>query len=171
MPPNAAGEGMTGRPLPPAPRRGHPALMSATPPPSDTKEPHQHPTHLFPPPTACAERRRPQSPSGRCAVGLRPSLDPDASLRRAPKQRRRPKTRSAAHLTRPHSFSDDKPERSPGRNSRGTTRDLPPAQGVRRHPSDPRRARDLAHAMSSHTAGMKQHADAMGELAAKLHST
>ena len=67
---------MTGSPPGPAYPAGTPALTSA--PPNPELTPEEPPTELSPPPTSLPTTAPASRPSGRYAVGLRPSLDPDA---------------------------------------------------------------------------------------------
>ena len=69
---------MTGSPPGPAYPAGTPALTSAPPNPELTRE--EPPTELSPPPISLPTTAPASRPSGRYAVGLRPSLDPDAYL-------------------------------------------------------------------------------------------
>jgi hypothetical protein len=97
MPPHAGGEGMTGSRyrLPPSRDTG----------PDERHAPHTaHQEHHPEPFPALHSVRRPapaSRPSGRYAVGLRPSLDPDASPRRAPNPARKNKQNSHPPLTGP----------------------------------------------------------------------
>ena len=79
--------------------------MSATPPDQATHLGAAHPrfsaAHIVRP-AASASR-----PYGRYAVGLRPSLDPDASPRRAQNTTEKTKNKTSTPLDRPRHFRDD----------------------------------------------------------------
>jgi hypothetical protein len=107
MPP-ARGEGMTGSPIR-LPRTGKPALKT----PTTTLLPQaESRTSLFDLPALNSMRRTASAsrPYGRYAVGLRPSLDPDAYFD-APSQdkeaRRTTQNNTAVGLDRPRSFRND----------------------------------------------------------------
>jgi hypothetical protein len=114
MPPACRGEGMTAGPHDAACHRrgtpGHDERHVHT-----RLKPHRSsadsPTPLF---KACAERRRRQGPSAAIAVGLRPSIDPDALPRRVPSPSEEAEQRSQAPLDRPRSFRDDLRFLTPG---------------------------------------------------------
>jgi hypothetical protein len=92
------GEGMTGSPFEDCGRRDTGIDESNAPHPPNRERPQT--TFLLRCP-CCAERRRRQGPPAACAVGLRPSPDPDASIRRARHLRRKDQKDQPYPLTGP----------------------------------------------------------------------
>src|SRR6478752_1540584 len=103
MPPTS-GEKMTSSPVR-LRSPGTPALMRATP--TTTLTTTEEPKHSTSPPPMLRRTAPTSRPSGRYAVGLRPSPDAGTSIRRALHLRRSVKQDPAVPLDRPHSFRDD----------------------------------------------------------------
>src|SRR6266545_2610766 len=104
MPPYRGG-GMTAAHTGSATTGDTPAMTSATP--THPTTPREHRSLCFSAAHSVRRTAPASRPSGRYAVGLRPSLDTDALHRRAQTTAKKQKERSQPPLDRPRSFRDD----------------------------------------------------------------